>query len=111
MRGLTYEIKGIILNSSQTILMLNKLQFFFYQIVHFSGVFFLLLYDFGDSSVKNLIVFVILVGTYQYIEFYLLLVFLSIVLPYYFTKNVYNYFVMKYRNYKLEKSLKSERYS
>ncbi len=75
------------------------------------GITFLLFYDFGDSSVKTLLVWVILTGTYQYIEFYLLLVFLSIVLPYYFLKNIYNYLVIKYRNYRLEKSLKSERFS
>jgi hypothetical protein len=50
-------------------------------------------------------------GTYQYIEFYLLMIFLAVVLPYYFVKNTYLYCQRKYVNYRLERSMKSERYS
>mgnify|MGYP000849664582 CR=1 FL=1 len=91
---------------------MHRIQFLLYQIAHTFALFFLLFYDFtNDSSVKNLLIIVVLVGTYQYLEFYLLIIFLAIVLPYYFIKHTYNYLVIKYRAYRLEQSLQSERFS
>jgi hypothetical protein len=96
----------------RTIYVMHKLQFLFYQIAHTFALLLLLFYDFGEeAAAKNLLILVVLVGTYQYLEFYLLIIFLLIVLPYYFFKNSYNYAVLKYRSYKLEQNLHSERFS
>jgi predicted membrane protein len=112
MKALSYEIQNIIINSSVAINLMHRLQFLLYQLAHVFALIFLLFYDFSnDLSTKNLLIVVVLVGTYQYLEFYLFIVFLIIVLPYYFMKNIYNYAIIKYRSYKLEQSLKSERFS
>lgn len=102
MKNLSYEIHHILANSSATIRIMYKLQFLFYQIAHAFALLLLLTYDFTDeAAIKKLITIIVLVGTYQYMEFYLLLIFLLIVLPYYSLKNAYNYAVLKYRAYKL----------
>ena len=112
MKNLSYEIHYILGNSSPTIKIMNRLQFILYQIAHTFALLLLLTYDFTDlTAIKNLLITLVLVGTYQYLEFYLLLIFLLIVLPYYSLKNSYNFLVMKYRTYKLEQNLKSERFS
>ena len=81
---------------------INKIQFVLYQLSHFIGIIFLLTYDFtNNSTAKMLIIVVIIIGTYQYMEFYLLLVFLAIILPYYFFRNCWNNLCQKYRSYKL----------
>ena len=102
----------MVINLDQRRKILNKIQFMLYQIAHFMGIFFLLLYNFDNNTfIRTIIMITILVGTYQYVEFYLLMVFLVIVLPYYFFKNLWSYGIRRYRSYKLERALQSERYS
>jgi hypothetical protein len=112
MKNLSYEIHYILAKSSPAIRIMSRLQFLFYQIAHAFALLLLLTYDFTDSTaIKNLLIGIVLVGTYQYLEFYLLVIFLLIVLPYYSLKNFYNLAITKYRAYKLEKTLKSERFT
>jgi len=101
-KALSNEILRILVNSSRSIKNMHRFQFFFYQISHTSALLLLFLHDFSYSpAAKNLLIVIVLVGTYQYLEFYLLFIFVLIVLPYYFFKNSYNYAVLKYRTYKL----------
>lgn len=92
----------MLIKSRETIDIMHQLQFLFYQIAHSLGLLLLLVHDFSDApAAKNLLIIVVLVGTYQYLEFYLLIIFLLVVLPYYLLRNSYNYALLKYRNYKL----------
>ena len=50
-------------------------------------------------------------GTYQYLEIYIIILFLIIVFPYLAIKQLYRYFVTKYKVYKMEKLLKSQPYN
>jgi hypothetical protein len=101
LRVLTYDIKMMAVNLHRQRRMLNKIQFVLYQLAHFIGIAFLLFYPFESGLARAIICLVILVGTYQYIEFYLLMIFLACVLPYYFLRNFYIWAINKYRNYKL----------
>ena len=112
LKMLIHEIKVAASNINRKRRRINKIQFLLYQISHFSGILFLFFYNFeADPTAKIIIGIVILIGTYQYVQFYLLMVFVAIIFPYYFARNLWRRFVQWYRAYKLEKVLLSETYS
>ena len=90
------------------IMHLGHFNFGIYQLVHFWGVLLLFLADFKDENQENFVIVVIFVGTFQYMEFYVMIIFCLVIMPFWLIKNLQNYLVHKYNSYKMEQLLKSQ---
>jgi len=105
---LSLEIKYQIQQSTSTIFYLSRTQFALYHLIHIWGFFLLLTNDIPSEAARTFLTVIILLSTYQYLEFYLIIVFLIVVLPFYGLKKLYAYLLIRIRIRQMERILKSE---
>lgn len=101
MKVLSLDVKYYIHKSNEYLSRMYEIQFALYQVVHFWGVLLLIFYEFPEKTLQTYVTIIIVMGTYQYLEIYIIIVFLIIILPYLAIKQLYRYSVTKYKLYKM----------
>jgi hypothetical protein len=114
MKVLALEIKFLIQKINRSVYIFGKVQFIIYQIIHFCGI--LIYFKGGDQSqgedvIITYITIILFLGTYQYIEFYLLFVFFVLVLPFYMLRKLYVSVKLRYQIYQMQKQMRGQKYN
>lgn len=108
MKVLSLTIRYHVHQSSGQLSRLSKIQFGAYQVIHVWGVLLLIFYEFSEKSLETFVIIVVVMGTYQYLEIYILVLFFIVILPFFAIRQLYHYLLARYKAYKLDQALKSQ---